>query len=109
MILAFIPKTKSGRWSVWLIIVVPILFYIGFSFVSFYEGIPSGRTIPRDIVVRPGVALSMLAGMISGISAFITGITSITREKERALLVFVSTMMGGLLILFLLGEILFPH
>jgi len=103
------PKTKLGKWSVWLILAMPVFFYMGFSFVSFYEGIPSGRTIPQDIVVRPGVALPMLTGMFSGISAFITGITSLIRKRERALLVFVSTIMGGLLILFLLGEIVFPH
>jgi len=109
MRLEFIPRTILGRWSVGLIIAMPVFFYIGFSFVSFYESISAGKTIPQDIIVRPGVALPMLAGMVSGISAFITGLVSTIRKKERALLVYVATMIGGLLILFLFGEIFFPH
>lgn len=109
MRLNFMPKTTLGRWSVWLILGMPVFFYIGFSFVNFYDTVPAGKTIPQDIVMRPGIALPMLAGMISGISAFMTGLASITRKKERALLVYISTIIGGLLILFLLGELFFPH
>ena len=108
MRLEFIPRTILGRWSVGLIIAMPVFFYIGFSFVSFYDFISAGKTIPQDIIVRPGVALPMLAGMVSGVSTFITGLVSIIRKKERALLVYVATMIGGLLTLFLLGEIFFP-
>ena len=109
MRLEFIPRTILGRWSVGLIIAMPVFFYIGFSFVSFYEFISAGKTIPQDIIVRPGVALPMLAGMVSGVSTFITGLVSMIRKKERALLVYAATMIGGLLTLFLLGEIFFPH
>ena len=109
MRLDFVPKTILGKWSVLLVFGIPIFFYIGFSFVSFYKDIPAGRTIPQDIIVRPGVALSMLTGMASGVSSFITGIVSVTRKKERALLVYISTIIGGLLIVFLLGELSSPH
>jgi hypothetical protein len=55
------------------------------------------------------LALTMLAGMVAGISAFITGLLAIIRQKETALLVYVSTVIGALLTLFLAGEIVFPH
>jgi len=105
----FVPKTILGKWSVVLIVVMPVFFYIGMSFVSFYEFVPSGKTIPHDIVVRPGVALPMLAGFISGIVAFFVGIIGITRKKDHSILIFLSTAVGFLTLLWCLVEILFPH
>ncbi|MCD6233353.1 hypothetical protein J7J81_03200 [bacterium] len=104
-----LPKTILGKWSIVLIVAVPILFYIGTSFVSFYRPIPAGKTILRDIVARPGVALSMLAGFISGIAAFFTGIISIIRKKDYSILVFLSSAMGFLVLLWCFAEFLFPH
>jgi hypothetical protein len=104
------PKTTSGKWSVGLIIAMPILFTIGTSFTnSLYKSIPAGGSILEDIAARPALALTMLAGMLAGISAFITGLLAILRQKDNALLVYVSTVFGALLILFLMGEITSPH
>ena len=105
----FTPKSYLGKLSVVLIVFMPIFFYIGMSFVDFYESIPAGRTIQHDIIVRPGIALPMLAGFISGIAAFFTGIIGIIRKKDRSILVFFSTAMGFFVLLWCLAEILFPH
>ena len=105
----FLPQSCFGKWSVGLIVAMPVFFYIGMSFVDFYESVPAGKTIPHDIVVRPGVALPMLAGFISGIAAFFVGIISITRKKDHSVLVFLSTAIGFLVLLWCLAEILFPH
>ncbi len=104
-----VPKTILGKWSIVLIVAIPVFFYIGISFVGFYESIPAGKTIPHDIVVRPGVALPMLAGFISGIAAFFVGIIGITRKKDHSILIFLSTAVGFLVLLWCLAEILFPH
>jgi uncharacterized BrkB/YihY/UPF0761 family membrane protein len=109
MRLSFIPKTTLGKWSFGLIIVMPIFFYIGMSFVSFYKSVPAGKTISHDIIVRPGVALPMLAWFVSGIVAFFVGIISITRKKDYSVLVFLSTVIGFLVLLWCLFLILFPH
>jgi len=104
------PKTILGKWSVALIIGMPILFSIGSVFTnSLYKTIPAGGTIIADIAARPALALTMLAGMAAGISSFITGLLAIFRKKENTLLVYISTVIGALLILFLTGEIIFPH
>ena len=104
------PRTTLGRWSVGLILAMPILFIIGTSSLnSLYKAVPAGETILQDIAARPALALTMLAGMVAGISAFVTGLLSILRQKENALLVYVSTVIGALLMLFLIGEIMFPH
>ena len=101
--------TGLGRWSVGLIVAMPILFIIGTSFTnSLYKSVPAGDTILADIAVRPVLALSMLAGMVAGTSAFITGLLAIIK-KENALLVYISGIIGALLLLFLAGEILSPH
>jgi hypothetical protein len=104
------PKTKLGKWSIILIIAMPVLFFIGTTLLSaFYPAEPSGNTILEDVMNRPGLALSMLAGMSCGIAAFVTGLIALTKKKERSILVYVSTILGGLLLVFLIGEFLFPH
>lgn len=105
-----LPTTMLGKWSVGLIVAMPILFITGASFRdSLYRLVPAGDTILADIAARPALALTMLAGMLAGISAFIIGLLAIVRQKERARLVYVSTVIGAFLLLFLAGEILFPH
>ena len=104
------PKTILGKFSIGLIVAMPILFIVGTSFTnSLYKTIPVGGTVLADIAERPALALTMLVGMVAGILAFITGLLAIVRQKENALLVYVSTTIGTLLILFLAGELLFPH
>ena len=105
----FTPKSHLGKLSVVLIVLVPVFFYIGMSFVDFYESIPAGRTIPQDIILRPGIALPMLAAFISGIAAFFAGAIGIIRKKDRSILVFLSTALGFFVLLWCLAEILFPH
>ena len=105
-----LPKTLLGKWSIGLIIAMPLLFIIGTSFASsVYKSVSSGDTILADIAARPALALTMLTGMLSGIAAFVTGLWAIIRQKEPAILVYVSTSIGGLLVLFLIFELLFPH
>ena len=104
------PGTAQGWWSVGFIVAMPILFIIGSSFSSsLYDSAPGGQTILADIAARPLLALTMLAGMLAGISAFIVGLWGIIRKKEKALLVYGSTTIGALLILYLFAELAFPH
>ncbi|MCF7861604.1 hypothetical protein K9M79_05140 [Candidatus Woesearchaeota archaeon] len=105
----FAPRSDLGKWSIGLIVMVPILLYIGMYFVSFYESVPTGKTILNDIILRPGIALPMLVGFASGIPAFFCGILGITKKKDYSLLVFISTLIGFFVLLWVLTEILFPH
>ncbi len=89
---------------------MPILFIIGTSFTnSLYQSVPAGETILADIAARPALALTMLAGMGAGILALITGLLAIFRQREKAILVYISSSIGALLMLFLVGELLSPH
>ncbi len=109
MKIQFAPESDLGKWSIGLIVMVPILFYIGMSFVSFYGSVPAGKTIPNDIIARPGVAILMLAGFVSGIAAFFCGIIGITRKKDQSVLIFISTILGFFVLLWTLAQFLFPH
>jgi hypothetical protein len=99
------PKSKLGKWSIVFAIAMPIFFIIGMSLVGFYEGVSAGSTIPKDIIARPLLALSMLAGFICGIFAFFTGLFSIVKKKDYSILVFISTLIGFLDILWILAHI----
>jgi len=106
----FMPQSRLGKWSLWLIVAMPVLFFVGASFTNLlYPSVPAGNTILEDIAGRPVLALTMLAGMVSGILAFAMGLIAVIRQKERALLVYVAIIIGALLMLFLAGEVLFPH
>jgi hypothetical protein len=108
--LRIVPTTTAGWWSVGAAVLMPMLFVIGTSFTnSLYSAVPAGGTILADIAARPALALTMLAGMGAGILALVAGLVAIITQKERGVLVFISTAIGALLTLFLAGEILFPH
>lgn len=107
---SILPKTTPGKWSIGLIVAMPLLFITGTLFFNtIYQSVPSGNTFLEDIVTRPGLALSMLAAMGCGISAFITGLLAITRQKERAILVYISCGIGALVIAVMATVILFPE
>lgn len=104
------PKTRTGKWSVWLVPAMVLLFFIGFSLAdTLYAATPAGDTIFADIVSRPALALSMLVGFGAGVSAFVIGLISLIKQKERSALVFISTLIGAALTVFLIAEFLFPH
>jgi len=51
----------------------------------------------------------MLLAGVSGVSALATGIIGIVKNRERSGLVFLATAIGLFVLIFSLGEILFPH
>ena len=108
--LRLIPASAAGWWSVGAATIMPVLFFIGSSLTNtLYQSVPSGDTILADIAARPALALSMLAGMLAGILALLAGFVAIFRDKEHAILVYLSSAVGVMTALFLVGEILFPH
>lgn len=104
------PKTSFGKWSLGLLIAMPLLIFIGTTLASsLYQSVPAGGTILADIAGRPALALTALAGMLAGVLAFIAGLIAIIRQKERAILVYIATGIGALFTFFLVAEFLFPH
>lgn len=94
-------KKRLGNISIFLIILIPILFTIAnFLLNRFYTDIPSGDSIIEDISLRPGVSIPMLLGIFSGVLSFITGLMAIIKNKGVFILVYISTLIGGLMTLF---------
>lgn len=103
------PKTKLGKWSVWLIPAMVILFVVGLSLTNvLYQSVPAGDSPITDLIKRPALALSMLLGFGAGFAAFITGLISLIKKKERAFLVYASTLIGAAVIFFSVTMTLFP-
>ncbi len=99
------PKTKLGKLSVWLAIALFVLIAVVPTLDStYYQGVEAGDTIFEDLTIRPFLAISALLGMLSGILAFITGLIALIKYKERAVLVYLATGLGALLILFMIGD-----
>ena len=108
--LKLIPITTPGKSSVWLAGAMLALFAAGSSTANtLYASSAAGSTIMADITARPVLALSMLAGMLAGLLALITGLLAIFKQKDHALLVYASSIIGALLAVLLLGEITVPH
>lgn len=103
------PKTELGKLSVIFITLMFILFFFGSNAVASYENVSAGNTIFEDISRRPLVAWSMLTAFLFGITSFVMGLFGIVNKKDHTLLVYTASIIGGLLALFILGEIIFPH
>ena len=99
----FIPKTRLGKWSIWLIIAFIVLFIIFQLLVA--SGQRGGATFFSNIAL----SVPMLIAGVSGISAFFTGIIGIIKSKERSVLVFIATIIGFFILFFVVGEFLVPH
>ncbi len=76
--LSVLPKTSLGRWSIVLAIAFILFFFLAELLYGFN---PSSNQVP-------GVVLAIVGFGIGG-SAFVTGLISSLKYKERGVLVFV--------------------
>ena len=104
-----IPSSPLGKWSVGFIVMVPLLTALGTAFVQAYQTVPAGDTILEDLLTRPGVALPMLTAFASGIVALLCGLFAIFKKKDHSILTLLATLLGFLILLWVLAEVLFPH
>ncbi|TSA44502.1 hypothetical protein D4R51_03670 [bacterium] len=94
----FMPKTRSGKWSVWLnafflmVIIIPITLVNVLGLLS-YDDYWWDVTVP----------IAFLASIV----AFISGIIAVRKEKEHPALVYISVAIGLLSILFIFSHSLF--
>jgi len=99
----FKPKTNLGKWSAWLIVAFAV------SMASFGILVASGQRGGDTFFSNPILTIPVLIAATSGIAAFFTGIISIVRRKERSISVYVAVAFGLITLVFVLGEIIFPH
>lgn len=99
----FLPKTKLGKLSVIFIAVFFLFFFIFRILIAL--GQRGGETFFSNLLL----SMPVLLAAIFAISAFFTGIVGIIKNKERAILVFLAAALGFFVLIFVSGEILFPH
>jgi len=99
----FLPRTVLGRWSVGL--AAAFFFFTAVFLIIAAAGARGGDSFFSNMAL----AMPMLLAAICGASAFVTGIIAIIRSKERAIFVLLASVVGFNVLLFALGEILFPH
>jgi hypothetical protein len=104
MKITFLPTTTLGKWTIGLIISLFVFFLLSVAIVNLGH-----QTGGETVTANNYIAIPMLIAVISGVSAFITGIIAILKYKERSLLVFIATFIGLNILVFLLGEFLSPH
>jgi hypothetical protein len=66
------------------------------------------------IAFGPGGGNIFMAGIVllgagAAIAGGISAVFAIVRRRERSILVIAAGLLGGLVLLFLVGEVLFPH
>ena len=91
------PKTRLGKWSVWLNTLFLIVIIVSIILVNVLD-ILSYNDHWWDVTVLV---------FLASIAAFILGIIAIRKNKERSVLVYASVIIGLLTILFLLLHSLF--
>ena len=99
----FKPTTTLGKRSAWLI------FTFAVSLASFGILVASGKRGGDTFFSNPILTIPILIAATAGISAFITGLISIVRRKERSISVYLALIFGLITLVFVLGEIIFPH
>ena len=97
------PRTIMGKWSTGLIIAFFLFFAVFLILVAL--GQRGGDTFFSNLALT----IPMLLAGVSGVSALVTGIIGIVKSRERSVLVFLATAIGLVVLIFSLGEILFPH
>lgn len=100
---SLIPKTNMGRLATRL--------FAGFivMFIVFQIMILAGQRGGETFFSNLWLTIPFLSAVICAIAGFIYGSISIIRKKERAIVVFVVTIIGFLVLLFVSAEIIFPH
>ena len=103
MRVSYKPSAVLGAWSVRL-----IAFALAF-FILFAALVALGQRGGETFFSNLALTIPMLIAAILAVCAFFTGILSIIRNRERAVFVFISTVLGFLVLLYGLAEIIFPH
>ena len=96
------PKTKFGKWS----LVCIGLFFFFFLFVQVLRAF--GQEAGDTFFNNPLFSIPALLTLVSGVLAFVFGLYSIIKQKERSTLVFIAAFIGLLILAFTAGELFGP-
>ncbi len=90
------PKTKLGRWAGALAAL----------FVALLIVVLNQRNLLGWKIGDPRLILLGISMMVSGMAAFVTGIISIFKLKDRSLIVLLAVIFGFIAVLMVIMEVL---
>jgi len=102
------PKTRLGKWSMWFIVVFLGLF-ISTQIIAAIGRAFGGFEPERAPIYQILFPAAVIPAGLSGILAFILGLISVIKFKERSWITYFAILIGFLVLIFALGESLFPH
>ena len=103
----FMPQSRSGKWSVGFGIVLVISMVLSLIFAVVIGGDPA--VIATSLLLSIlNVALNLTLNL-AGLLSLIIGIYTIIKHKEWSVWKPLVTLYGLAVLMFLLGEFLFPH
>ena len=91
------PKTKLGKWTGLFLAIFVVSLIIVIVFLNVLHLRRGGRNV---LTVLP-----VLTMMASGITAFITGLISLLKFKDRSLVVILAVVFGLLAVLMVIMEV----
>lgn len=97
------PKTPLGAWSVGLLAAAALLFAAAQGLVA--SGQRGGETFTDNLAL----SIPLLLMTVCAVLAFLMGIVGIVRSKERSVFVFLATLIGLVVLVFMIGELLGPE
>ena len=99
------PTTRLGRVACWLALAFVVLWFAN----SALAAIVGTRVVAPEGALRVGLILFGIGVLSLGAVAGILGAVAIVRRRERAILVYLTLVPLAFVVLFLAGELLFPH
>lgn len=97
------PHTKLGKWSVGSIGV----FFV--SLLLFFILVATGQRGGDTFFSNPVLTIPILTAGAFGVAAFVVGILAIVKQKDHAVLVYLSIVIGAVVTIFIFAELLLPH
>jgi hypothetical protein len=101
---SFLPKTKLGLCSVFLIIIVVLLVVLFFLLINVFEQ-RGGDTFFSNLAL----AIPMVLAFVAGVLALIIGLIATIKSKSQSILVYIAMLIGLLIALYGISEVAFPH
>ena len=107
MMIDFVPQSRSGKWSVGLGVVLVISMMLSLIFAVAIGGDPT-IIAASPLLSMLNIALNLTLNL-SGLLSLIFGIYAIVKRKEWLVWKLLAVLYGLAVLMFLLGEFLFPH
>src|SRR3989338_3172983 len=100
----WLPKTKLGKISIYLIILGIVIFYIQYWLGMLFPNPEHPKGLDLLIRIIPG-----FVGIATICTSGITSIISIIKKKDKSIIIFISALIGLLGFVVILGELFIQH